>query len=151
MTTLQELEVLRQKIAKMKHDIGSAYDYLDRGRPDEEQTQMVWLRISEWKSQEQTLMQRYLKKIQTARSQDPQLLDQWATIHIGIYQDVIKELSCDADVNKTMIYIAQTTLGQWQEFCRGVLDYVDENEYLMGTRQSLIRAAFIKNKTDRLV
>ena len=82
MTTLQELETLRQKIAKMKHDIGSAYDYLDRGRPDEEQTQMVWLRISEWKSQEQTLMQRYLKKIHTAHSQDPQLLYQWATIHI---------------------------------------------------------------------
>ena len=130
LTETTQLETLRQKIEDAEYEAGNQSDYLDRGNPNPAQIKQAQTQIDKMNSQSQALKVELKELIARVRTQQPQAIEEWVNLHIGILQKIIAEKPTDS-MGPVRRNVARTTLQEWEKVRAGQQDYVGINWYYL--------------------
>ena len=139
--TIKALETARLEIEALQTRIGSIGDYLDLGRPSPEDKAKAEAFILKNRLKVQAMEAEFKITLQTCRATQPALLERWVQTHLDTLAEIITKIeNAEAlDRNaKTRIYVAKTSLAEWQEVLADKRDYVSINTH------------FLKNYYERL-
>ena len=133
-----QLEAIRQELDDLGSAIGSLYDYLDRGHPNEQEERDTHTRIDAYKREESETRAQFTELLSRLRSASPEIVKEWAQWHIGFCERIIAETAdakpqpngyvSDAQVSN---YVARETLAQWREVLAGTKDFIWINSYFL--------------------
>jgi len=143
-----QLEAIRQELDDTGSAIGSLYDYLDHGHPNEREERDTHARIDELKQEEAQTLEQFIELLSRLRSTSPEVVEEWARWHIGFCERIIAETAdakpqptgyvSDAQVSN---YVARETLGQWNEVLAGTKDFIWINSYFLWQYRRAVVAA----------
>lgn len=143
---LEAIEILRRNLEKVAHQTGSLYDYLDHGRPSDEQKAQTWETIRVLEAEKQFLGSQLDAMVNQWRRENPGLLERWVAIHESTYRDVRTEYDTgqelDAITRRTKVFVADQALNAWGEVRTGERNYVLANWYLMDQHWDTVRRHF---------
>jgi len=130
--TITALEAARLEIEGLQKTVGSASDYLDRGRPGPEDKDKAEAFIKENKAKAQALEAEFKVVLQTYRVNAPVILADWVQTHLDTLAEIIAETEAAGALDisaKTRIHAAEKTAAEWQEVLDGKRGYVSINIY----------------------
>lgn len=135
-----ELETLRQQIEDAEFEAGSQSDYIDYGKPNEQQKKKAKEIIAQMMQKSSELKIQLREKIVTVRRDNPQAFEEWIKVHKDFLERIIREKDAGARIN-----LAKATLNKWGKVSAGELEYVDINWHFLKDYKTEIRKAFKKN------
>jgi len=133
-TGVQQLETARREIEELQKKIGSAGDYLDRGRPGPEEKANTEAFIRENEPKAKALEAEFKTRLQTCKANHPEILAAWVQAHLDTLAEIITTTEADESGqknNKTRLHVAKKTVDEWQEVLRGEKAYFSINTYFM--------------------
>ena len=143
-----QLEAIRQELDDLGSAVGSLYDYLDRGHPNEREEREALARIAEYEQAAAESRAQLSKLLARLRIAAPDAVEEWVRWHIGFCERVIAETAgagpnpggyvSDAQVSN---YVARETLAEWQKVLAGTEDYVRINSYFLWDYRKEVVAA----------
>ncbi|MFC1936460.1 hypothetical protein ACFLYP_02200 [Chloroflexota bacterium] len=143
---IMELENLRRELVRVDHAIGDAYDYLDRGNPDEEQWQATWEQISDLQGKQGYLAKDLSNKVGEVHADDPGAIERWVDLHVEVYQRVRERFrTAEGETippREDAYLIINSALAGWEEVRAGKQFYVWTNRYLMEGHQDIVEDVF---------
>ena len=125
-----ELENLRQEIEEVDNESGSLSDYLDRGRPNEQQKEEAQANSAKHQSQSEQLRAQFHALITSVRASEPQAIEEWVQWHQNVCQRIIAEPVHDRR-KVTRQFVAKDTLNQWDKVRRGEQEIVAINRVFL--------------------
>lgn len=131
---VHQLETAWREIEELQKKIGSAGDYLDRGRPGPADKANAEAFIRENKPKAQTLEAELEATLQTYRANQPEIVTIWVQAHLDTLAEIIAATKADKTAlkeNKTRLYIAKKTVDEWQAVRQGQQAYFSINTYFM--------------------
>lgn len=122
-----QLERLRQSIEAAENEAGNMSDYLDRGRPNDQEQKSAQARIARMNEEAKKLKTELHELIGKTPREG---LEEWVNWHKGVLQGILLENETDTKT-KTRIHVARTTLEEWDKVLRGEQEYVGINWYFL--------------------
>lgn len=135
-----ELEALRQKIEDAEFEAGSQSDYIDYGKPNEQQKQKAHEIIVQMMRKSEEVKLQLRERIATVRRDNPQAFEEWVKVHKQFLEKIITENGSGARIN-----LAKATLNKWNKVAAGELEYVGINWHFLKDYKADVRKAFKKN------
>lgn len=142
-----QLETLRQKIEDAEYEAGSQSDYLDRGNPNPAQAKQAQESINQLNEQTRTLQAELRTLIASVRSQQPEAIDEWVNYHTRILQKIVEEKATERNAT-TRIFVARSTLAEWEKVRAGEQDFVRINWYFLKDYREGVRKIGSKPKSN---
>ncbi len=141
-TQLVALETLRQRLDKIRNTIGTAYDYLDRGRPDAEQRVSATERIARMEAEGDALEARLAAEVYRLRVEAPAVIEAWIGLHLSVLDDVLAETADAAYLSRADVrhFVAEETVAAWRSVQDGARSYVHINPYYLDDYQARLQA-----------
>lgn len=143
---IRRLEMLRRHVETLEYLIGDAYDFLDRGLPDEYEREETWLNIKAWQDQYEIERNRLEQHVSRLRSSEPELIENWVDIHQEIYRQVKERYEQSQGFQyppqDVAIMLVEVGIEKWEKVRHGDHFYVYTNRYLMRQHEDLILAGF---------
>ena len=135
-----ELESLRQKIEDAEYEWGSQSDYIDRGKPNEQQKKQAQQIIARMMAKSKELKAKLHDMIVLVRRENPQAFEDWIKIHKDFLERVLAEKKPGPRQN-----VARATLTEWEKVSAGDQEYIGINWYFLKDYKADVRKAFKKN------
>jgi hypothetical protein len=125
---LRQLETLRRQLENVDHSLGSAYDYIDRGMPNDDERQDTWEKIEGWRREEAHLKGQLTQLVTDVRQNNPDVIDRWADLHKTFYMEIKTRYEGADKFNVPSPEIAnifiESALKKWEQVSEGEKDYV---------------------------
>jgi hypothetical protein len=125
---IHQLESLRRQLEDVDHAMGSAYDYLDRGMPDDTQRRETWKKIEGWREDEVQLKEHLIQLVAEVRKIEPDVITAWADLHKTFYSEVQTRYEDMDEITVPSSEIANifinSALEKWEQVRAGNKDYV---------------------------
>jgi hypothetical protein len=133
-----QLEKIRQQIEDAEYESGNMSDYLDYGKPNENEKTQAEERMRIKNAEAAVLKQKLRELVQNTSRQ---VIEEWVNYHTSILQAILSEnpKGANADTRK---YVAQTTLEEWQSVLNGSRDYVSINWHFLKDYREKVRKTF---------
>jgi hypothetical protein len=125
-----QLETLRQKIEDVQYEAAMHSDYLDRGGADPGRAKKAQDLVNTLNQRTKTLQAEFKELIGTVRSQQPQVIEEWVDVHIGMLQKIVDE-KAKGPMGSVRRNVARETLQEWEKVRAGEQDYVGINWYYL--------------------
>jgi len=125
-----DLEKLRQQVERVENQIGSLSDYLDRGKPSEQQQQQTAKQIAAQTNHSAALQAQLHDRLAALRASQPHVIEQWVQWHREICQRIMAETDGHRQ-QKVRQMLAGQTLEAWKKVLRGNQDTVLINWYFL--------------------
>jgi hypothetical protein len=138
LTETIQLETLRQKIEDAEYEAGSQSDYLDRGNPNPAQAKQAQELINAQNQQSKALKAELKELIARVRSQQPQAIEEWVSVHSGILQKILSEKETGTTA-VTRRNVARSILQEWEKVHSGEQEYVSINWYFLKDYKESVR------------
>ena len=138
LTETMQLETLRQKIEDVDYEAGSQSDYLDRGGSDPARVKKAREILDTLNHQSKTLKAEIKELIATVRSQQPQAIEEWVNVHIGMLQKIVEE-KATGSMGPVRRNVARSTIQEWENVRAGEQDYVTINWYYLKDYRASVR------------
>lgn len=120
----QELEMLRRSIDDLYSSAGSLGDYIDRGRPSEQERRQAYDDMERCRQEAERQRAVLEQRVESLRRDAPEILQLWSDAHVRACQfflDTLPETSEDA---RTARYVALTGQQAWQQFPGAGPDFI---------------------------
>jgi hypothetical protein len=127
---IKQLESTRLEIGRLQKAIGSAGDFLDRGRPGPEDKANAETFIRENKPKVQAMEAEFKATLQSYRADQPSVLAGWVQTHLDTLTEIISETEAAGKLDisaKTRIHVAKKSIAEWEEVLAGKRVYVTVN------------------------
>ena len=127
------LESLRRQTQTSNYFAGSLYDYLNLGRPNEQQRRQALADIAEYEKQAAESLKQLGEALATLRADAPQVVEEWVGCHMDVCNRIIAEAIAEGEANPDQapgsypavrLYVATETLVEWEKVLKGDLDFV---------------------------
>jgi predicted oxidoreductase len=146
---LNQLEKIRRKYQEQCREIGSLYDYLDKGCPSENQADETWRSIRQLEKAEKISETELMVVISNLKSQNPALLSQWIEYHIKCCQTIISETSGgnkhDGSFNSVRVYSAEQAMKEWSTFLKRKGKIPDINSHFLNDYEIILDSIIASN------
>ena len=125
---IHQLETLRRRLEEVDHAVGSAYDYLDRGMPNDDERRETWKKIEGWKEEETHLKSQLIKLVAEVRQTQPGVIDLWVKLHKTFFTQIQTRYEGPDKLTVPNPEIANifidSALEKWEQVLIGEKDYV---------------------------
>ncbi len=128
------LETARWELNCIHRSIGSAADYLDRGRPSPNQQTETRAAILRLEEQARDLEADFDIMLAEIREQNPAAFYRWVATHVSVLNEIVAEvrvIASPAPWDKARIHVAEKTLVEWWEVRDGTRNYVAINWHFL--------------------
>ena len=143
---LHQLESLRRQLEDVDHAMGSAYDYLDRGMPDEAQIQETWEKIDPWKEEAAQLKEQLTQLVAEVRQNNPDVITQWVNLHKTFYKRIKTRFEGPDSLAVPNPEIANifidSALEKWEQVRLGEKDYALSIRSFTGQHEDIYEKIF---------
>ena len=139
LTETIQLETLRQKIEDAEFQAGNQSDYLDRGNPNAAQAKHARELIAELDSQTRASNAELSQMLANVRSQQPQAIEEWVTLHVCILEKILEENATGTNAVARR-NVAKSTLQEWEKVRAGEQEFVRINWYFLKDYKESVRS-----------
>lgn len=128
---VRRLESLRRQADFAARQSGSLSDYIDLGRPNDEQRARAYADMALADERFKQLSARLTERIAALRRSDPPVLEAWIALHRQACGDILAESSPDERFAEVRAFVAGETLAAWERLARGDTAFVHINWYFL--------------------
>ncbi len=114
LTQIRLLETLRREIDDLLGLAGGLGDYLDRGRPDPGEAATAFDDMNRYRRDASRLGETLREQVERMRRDGPEILVQWADVHIRVCRSLLASLPDRDEDSRTARYVAGETLAAWE-------------------------------------
>jgi hypothetical protein len=128
---VRRLDSLRREAESAARASGSLADYIDRGRPNDEQRAKAYADMAQEDERFKRLSERLASRLAELRRDEPEVVAAWVGLHRQVCGDILAEPAPDESFASVRAFVAGQTLAAWDKLAQGDDAFVYINRYYL--------------------